>query len=163
MSELQQFVALARDDMYSAAPALYVLVAAMVLDTLMGTLVAFRRREVSSARSWEGATSKIGVLLIVSFACVIDPLIPAVPLALLVCLFYIVPEGFSIIEHAGRLGVPVPVFLRDTLTRLGAVAEHKAQPAAPPNPPDIPVVTQALHEQTLTPPSPSGREHESRR
>jgi toxin secretion/phage lysis holin len=117
---------MARQDFQSAAPALYVLMASMVLDTIMGLLIAFGTKQMSSSASWRGVTKKMGVLLIVAFAAVVDPFIPTVPLALFVSLFYIVPEGLSIFENAGKLGIPIPAFMREALVKLGDDAEDSA-------------------------------------
>lgn len=123
---MNQLLTLARQDFQTAAPALYVLMASMVLDTVMGLLIAFATKSMSSSASWKGVTKKMGVLLIVAFASVVDPFIPTVPLALFVCFFYIVPEGLSIFENADKLGIPIPGFMRDALVKLGENAEDAA-------------------------------------
>ena len=125
MSQMDNLMKLAAEDFKSAAPALYVLMAAMCLDTVMGLLIAFTTRTVSSSASWRGVSKKAGVLIIIAFASVVDPFVPTVPLALFVCLFYIVPEGLSIFENAAKLGIPIPKIMKEALLKIGESADEK--------------------------------------
>ena len=102
----------------AAKPVAIVLIALMAIDIAMGLLCAFFAKQLSSSASWRGTAKKAGTLLIVAVSAVLDPYVPDVALAKVVALFYCVTEALSILENAGRLGIPLPSSLLETLSKL---------------------------------------------
>lgn len=99
-------------------PVIGALLILMVLDVLVGIVVAIGTRTLSSSVSWSGMSKKAIMLLIVGAAAVIEPYAQGLPLAKLVALFYLVTEGLSILENAALAGVPLPGVLTETLAKL---------------------------------------------
>ena len=96
----------------------FLLTVLMMLDIVTGVLAAAIERQLSSNVSWNKMTRKIVTLMLVILAILVEPLAQGVPVEALACMFYIVTEGMSILENAGRAGVPLPPVLKDVLVRL---------------------------------------------
>ena len=99
-------------------PAFAVLIALMVIDFLTGLLHAAIERRLNSKTCARGIMKKIFILALVAVAHLID-----VSLGKAVCMgvvefFYIANESMSIIENAGRAGLPVPKKLTEVLEQL---------------------------------------------
>jgi len=56
--------------------------------------------------------------LIVGVAAAVDPLSTDLPETKLTAMFFCVMEGLSILENAGRAGVPIPRVLREALIKI---------------------------------------------
>lgn len=108
---------------FERQPVVGALLVLMLLDILMGLIVAVGTRTVSSSTSWRGMSKKATVLLILGVAAVIEPYAQGLPLTKLVALFYVVTETLSILENAAAVGVPLPPVLTDALAKL-----HAAKP-----------------------------------
>jgi toxin secretion/phage lysis holin len=108
---------LAKEEWIAALPFFAILFVAMICDTLMGLLIAFSRKELSSSASWKGITRKIGVLILIVFASVLDPLVP-LQLTTTACIGYIIPEGLSLMENGTKLGIVKNPALVAALSRL---------------------------------------------
>jgi toxin secretion/phage lysis holin len=99
--------------------AVQVLVILMGVDILTGMLAALREGKLSSRSGWIGVTvRKATTLLIVSAATCAEPMLGGIDAGTYVAGFYCACEGLSVLENAGRSGVPVPKFLREGLTQL---------------------------------------------
>lgn len=99
-------------------PAFAVLIALMVLDFCTGLLHAIVEKKLNSKTCARGITKKIFILALVAVAHLID-----ISLGKAVCMgvvefFYIANESMSIIENAGRAGLPVPEKLTKVLAQL---------------------------------------------
>ena len=99
-------------------PAFAVLIALMVIDFFTGLLHAVIERKLNSKTCARGIMKKIFILALVAVAHLID-----VSLGKAVCMgvvefFYIANEAMSIIENAGRAGLPVPKKLTAVLEQL---------------------------------------------
>ena len=112
-------------------PLVQLLAILMLLDIASGLLAAYYKRELCSEVSFRGMVKKGMVLLLVTgsgaIECYAGPSIGGVPLQALVAGFFCMHEGLSIIENAGRAGLPIPDTLRDALAKLGT-----GRPEAPP-------------------------------
>lgn len=104
-------------DMDGLMTALIVLI---VMDYVSGVVAAAAEKKLSSAVGAKGIAKKVFMLLIVAAANVADinvigegHLLKSVTAA-----FYAANECLSLIENAGRLGVPVPKKLLDVLEQL---------------------------------------------
>ena len=112
----------------------------MLLDWLTGSAAASKDGAWSSARAREGIYHKLGMIMAVGVALLLDGLlylilgnIPMIQLPFeysvligpIVICWYIVTELGSILENAGRMGAPLPDFLQKIL----AVMKDKAEDA----------------------------------
>ncbi len=104
--------------------ALYVLVCIILLDYLTGVLVAISQRQLSSEIGFKGLLKKMMILLLVYLAVLLEKATGTDVIRLLVILFYIANEGISVLENAGKLGVPYPDVLKNILLQLKKQGEE---------------------------------------
>ena len=117
---------------------LVVLVAAMMLDYATGLAKAYSAGELSSRVGIRGILKKLGYLVIVAVAGMLDWLIrygaaalgwewaPEFLVSSVVIVWLIINELLSILGNVEAIGVPVPAFLRKLLGRLQVSTEAKA-------------------------------------
>lgn len=108
------FVFGAMDGMFIA------LIALIVLDYISGIIAAIIEKKLSSAVGARGIAKKLFMLLIVAVANIVDINVigDGNVLRTVTTAFYIANECISLIENAGRIGVPVPKKLMDVLEQL---------------------------------------------
>ncbi len=96
------------------------LIALIVLDYISGVIAAAVEKKLSSAVGAKGIAKKIFMLLIVAVANIVDINVigEGHVLRTVTTVFYIANEYISLIENAGRIGVPVPKKLLDVLEQL---------------------------------------------
>lgn len=96
------------------------LIVLIVIDYISGVIAAVVEKEVSSEIGAKGIAKKMFMLFIVAIANVIDVnvICEGHVLKSVAILFYIANESISVMENAGRLGVPVPKKLIDVLKQL---------------------------------------------
>lgn len=104
-------------DMDGLMTALIILI---VMDYVSGVVAAIAEKKLSSAVGAKGIAKKVFMLLIVAAANVADVSIigEGHVLKSVTAAFYTANECLSLIENAGRLGVPVPKKLLDVLEQL---------------------------------------------
>lgn len=125
---------------------LLLLVAAMLLDYVSGSLAAARRGEWSSAAAREGLFHKGGIVFAVLAAIVADGMIevavPTLPIAggvrnpglllPLVLSWYIITEVGSVLENAAKMGAQTPKWFisatRNIKRQIDAAAGDAADP-----------------------------------
>ena len=105
----------------------------MVLDYATGSAAALRSGEWSSKTARDGLWHKLGSMVAVLVAAILDGVIrlalahiPALELpfeytvfvSVLVLVWYILTELGSVVENAGALGAPVPAWLARMLAAL---------------------------------------------
>ena len=117
---------------------LAVLVAVMLADYVSGMAKAWSAGKLCSKTGLRGILKKLGYLVLVGVAGVVDWLVRygltqvgvevSFPflMAAMVIVWLIINELISILENVAALGGPVPGFLRKLLTRLKATVETKA-------------------------------------
>ena len=108
-------------------------VVCMLLDYATGTAAALRVGEWSSKVARDGLWHKLGAVVAVLVAAILDGVIglilanvPALTLpfdytvflTVLVLVWYIMTELGSIVENAGRLGAPLPAWLSKAIAAL---------------------------------------------
>lgn len=98
---------------------LWTLLALMGLDVGMGFLAAFNNKIASSNDMWVGLRRKMGVLLMVLGGHAMSDIAhfgfdPGIAVAA----FYALRELVSLTENAGKLGLPLPPWLSEALTKL---------------------------------------------
>lgn len=96
------------------------LIALIVLDYVSGVIAAAVEKRLSSEVGAKGIAKKIFMLLIVALANIVDINVigDGHVLKTVTVVFYICNECISLIENAGRIGVPVPKKLLDVLEQL---------------------------------------------
>lgn len=98
---------------------LYALLACVALDYITGVAAAYITKTLSSEIGFRGLLKKMLLLLIVALANTLDNLMGmGGVLRSLVIGFYIANEGLSLLENAGRCGVPIPDKLMAALKQL---------------------------------------------
>ena len=108
----------------SAIKALFLM---MMVDITGGIAKAIKLKSLNSTTSFSGMTKKAGVILVV---CVVGILQPHLHLPVMaiggasltamdgVALLYVVTEAISVLEKAAVLGVWVPPFLLEALSKI---------------------------------------------
>ena len=96
------------------------LIALIILDYISGVIAAIAEKKLSSAVGAKGIAKKIFMLFIVAVANIVDINVigDGHVLKSVTAAFYIANECISLLENAGRLGVPVPKKLLDVLEQL---------------------------------------------
>ena len=96
------------------------LIALILLDYISGVIAAAVEKRLSSEVGAKGIAKKIFMLLIVALANIVDINVvgDGHVLKTVTVVFYICNECISLIENAGRIGVPVPKKLLDVLEQL---------------------------------------------
>ncbi len=99
---------------------LYALVAFVVIDYITGLMAAAVERKVSSEVGFKGIFKKALIFMLVGVGSILDRQVigDGSVLRTAVIFFYLSNEGISIIENAGRIGLPIPRKLKDILEQL---------------------------------------------
>lgn len=103
------------------------LVIAMIMDYISGVLAAYANPKLAldSHRGFQGICKKIMILLLVSLAHFMDNAMGQQLICVAVTWFFLGNEGLSILENAGKAGLPIPEKLKDTLQQLSEERERK--------------------------------------
>lgn len=99
----------------------------MTIDYITGIMCAIVDRQLSSAVGFKGICKKVLILMLVGVAHIVDLHVVGTGEALrsaVIC-FYLSNEGVSVLENAGRLGLPILEKLKAILAQL-----HDKLPAA---------------------------------
>ena len=104
---------------------LYTLIAFIIIDYITGFLCAIVEHDLSSEVGARGIAKKVVILLLVGIANMIDLNVikSGAVIRTAVIFFYLSNEGVSILENAGRLGLPIPTKLKSVLAQLRDDAE----------------------------------------
>jgi len=94
------------------------LVIFVILDYLTGLLAAAASKELSSEVGFRGIVKKVLIFVLVAVAYEVDILLGLAIIRMAVIGFYLGTEGLSILENAGRAGLPLPDVLRNALAQL---------------------------------------------
>jgi len=93
----------------------------MAADYLTGLIVSLAEKSTDSRIAFRGLLKKGAMLTLVIISHQLDIVAGSVDSHFLrnaMIMFLIAVEGISIVENMGRLGVPVPAFLRDRLEQM---------------------------------------------
>jgi toxin secretion/phage lysis holin len=105
---------------------LSILTLIIVLDYVTGIIAAGVEGKLSSRLGFKGISQKIIIFALVSVAHMIDLIIGEQHLVRdATIFFYMMNEMLSIIENAGRVGLPVPMFLIKAVELLKAKSKKK--------------------------------------
>lgn len=99
---------------------IYALIAFVAIDYVTGVLLAVCEKKVSSDIGFKGIFKKIMIFVLVSLGNIIDQYIigSGSSLRTMLIMFYLSNEGISIIENAGKIGLPLPQKLKDVIRQL---------------------------------------------
>ncbi|WP_409336297.1 phage holin family protein [Eubacterium sp. F2] len=105
---------------------LYALIVFVVCDYITGVMSAIADKKLSSNVGFKGIARKALIFLLVGVANIVDlhVLGKAGVVRTAVIFFYISNEGISLLENAGRLGLPIPSKLKAVLEQLHDEAER---------------------------------------
>lgn len=95
------------------------LVIAIAIDYISGIMKAFVMKELSSKIGLRGLLKKVGVLMVVMLAVIVDRVTGETGMIRSLVIYYFVAnEGLSIIENLGQTGVPIPSSIKKALRAL---------------------------------------------
>ncbi len=96
------------------------LLAFIAIDYITGLMVAIANKTLNSSVGFKGLAKKVFILLLVLIANILDTHVMGGSGVVrgVVIAFYLANEGISILENAGKLGVPYPQKLKDVLEQL---------------------------------------------
>ncbi len=99
---------------------LYALIVFVTIDYLTGVMAAIIEKKLSSEIGFRGIFKKVLIFCLVAVGHIIDSKIigNGGVIRTAVIFFYLSNEGISILENAGRIGLPIPKKLRDVLEQL---------------------------------------------
>lgn len=110
------------------------LVLLMIVDVVLGTMLAFRNRDYSVKAAREGANRKVGALLLVLVAGLLNHYIPLpfeVDLVQAASAFYVVAEMGSISRNAAALDIPVFVQFKQVMRYFQAQSGEDSNEETP--------------------------------
>jgi toxin secretion/phage lysis holin len=99
--------------------AMQCLLIAIALDYVSGIIKAFVLKELSSTVGFRGILKKVGILVVVALAVLIDRVTgESGAIRTLVIYYFVANEGLSILENAGKAGLPIPHSIKEALQAL---------------------------------------------
>lgn len=99
--------------------ALICLIIAIVLDYISGIIKAFNTKQLSSKIGFKGILKKLGILVLVMLAVLIDRVGGNTgAIRTLVIYYFVANEGLSILENLGEAGIPIPNAIKKALKVL---------------------------------------------
>lgn len=100
---------------------LITLVCFMVLDYITGMIASYKEKTWNSEKGSTGLLKKGTIIILVIMATFLDRSLSSDHIfrSVVIC-FYIANEGLSILENAGRIGIPIPKRLLDALEQLSS-------------------------------------------
>lgn len=89
-------------------------------DYISGVMSAIKRKKASSSVGFLGILKKVGILMAVGVAHILDVYVLKQGAVLMTAtqLFFIANEGLSILENLGEIGVKLPKALKNALEKL---------------------------------------------
>lgn len=96
--------------------AIQCLIVAIIIDYISGLIKAYNTKTLSSSIGFRGILKKVGILLIVMLAVLVDRVtIDNGSIRTLVIYYFVANEGLSILENLAEAGLPVPKTLKNAL------------------------------------------------
>jgi len=103
---------------------LRVLVLFVAIDYVVGVTAAWLEKKLNSEIGARGIVKKFLLFVIVALAVQVDLALSQEIFRSLAIWFYLANEALSIIENAGRCGVPIPSFLKTALEQMKQKADE---------------------------------------
>lgn len=108
--------------------ALVCLIVAIILDYISGIIKAYVNKDLSSKIGFKGLLKKVGVLLIVMLAVLVDRITGETgAIRTLVIYYFVANEGLSILENLALAGVPIPESIKNALKILKDLGNNKTK------------------------------------
>ena len=108
--------------------AIQILLVSILLDYITGVANAIYTKTFSASIGIQGVIKKLGILIIVAVSVIVDRLIGDTgAIRNLVIYFCVSNDLISIIEHWGKMGLPIPQVLLDKISLLKNKQEVKTQ------------------------------------
>ena len=106
---------------------LNIFLAFVVIDYITGLIASGIQGQLNSKVGWKGIARKVVMFLIISVAHMIDVLLETQNNMIrnAVIFFYLANELLSIIENAGRIGIPIPRILLNAVEALKGRVRNK--------------------------------------
>lgn len=106
---------------------LNIFLAFVVIDYITGLIASGIQGELNSKVGWKGIARKVVMFLIIAVAHLVDVLleIQTDMIRNAVIFFYLANELLSIIENAGRIGIPIPRILLNAVEALKGRVRNK--------------------------------------
>lgn len=96
--------------------AILCLITAIVIDYISGLIKAYNTKTLSSSIGFRGILKKVGILLIVMLAVLVDRVtVNSGAIRTLVIYYFVANEGLSILENLAVAGLPIPKSLKNAL------------------------------------------------
>lgn len=96
--------------------AILCLIVAIVLDYISGLIKAYNTKTLSSNIGFRGILKKVGILIIVMLAVLVDRVtVTNGSIRTLVIYYFVANEGLSILENLSQAGLPIPNSLKNAL------------------------------------------------
>lgn len=106
--------------------ALVCLIVAIILDYISGIIKAYVNKDLSSKIGFKGLLKKVGILLIVMLAVLVDRITGETgAIRTLVIYYFVANEGLSILENLALAGVPIPDSIKNALKILKDLGNDK--------------------------------------
>ena len=92
----------------------------MAMDYITGLISAYIDKNISSSIGFKGIAKKVFIMALVAVGHILDTYIigDSAVFRSAVIGFYLANEGISILENAGKIGLPLPKKLVDVLAQL---------------------------------------------
>lgn len=103
---------------------LRVLVLFVAIDYVVGVTAAWFEKKLNSEIGARGIVKKFLLFVVVALAVQVDLALGQEIFRSLAVWFYLANEALSIIENAGRCGVPIPSFLKTALEQMKQKADE---------------------------------------
>jgi toxin secretion/phage lysis holin len=106
---------------------LFTLIAFIVIDYLTGVMVAILEKKLFSNVGFRGIFKKVLIFTLVGVGSIIDEHLikDGSAIRTAVIFFYLANEGVSIIENAGKIGLPIPKKLMEIFEQLNKESDGK--------------------------------------
>lgn len=96
------------------------LVIIMICDYLTGVCVAIHQKKLSSKIGFSGICKKVIIIFVVSASHAADKFLfdSGTSFQTVTCIFYLSNECMSILENAGKIGIPLPSTFQKVLSKF---------------------------------------------
>ena len=91
----------------------------IVLDIATGLICGYQKQNISSEKSREGVTKKMGYIIAIILAVGLDRLSGQQGIFRTMVIYYLVAtDGISIIENLAIMGIPLPDKIKESLSNI---------------------------------------------
>lgn len=108
-------------------PALEFLMWCIILDVILGILASFINPNLmfNSRTLFKGIVKKLVLLSMVAFSKHLDILMGSEIICMTTVYFFIINEGMSVLEEAGKCGINLPPIIKNSLAQLKEITTNE--------------------------------------